>query len=127
MTPGILKLLHIRFVENGFKLWYNYVNVNSICGFDSILRTYSLIYMFFTSFVTHFSIYQTVLSPTTLESVLLSSFPVPPYATSNINIILCRNVHHRISELYPISRHYNKSDHHGHHFLPIHSNPLYVL
>lgn len=27
---GILKLLHIRFVENGFKLWYNYVNVNSI-------------------------------------------------------------------------------------------------
>ena len=30
-SPGILKLLHIRFVENGFKLWYNYVNVNSIC------------------------------------------------------------------------------------------------
>ena len=27
---GILKLLHIRFVENGFKLWYNYVNVNLI-------------------------------------------------------------------------------------------------
>ena len=33
-SPGILKLLHIRFVENGFKLWYNYVNVNSICGYD---------------------------------------------------------------------------------------------
>lgn len=32
-SPGILKLLHIRFVENGFKLWYNYVNVNSICGY----------------------------------------------------------------------------------------------
>ena len=30
---GILKLLHIRFVENGFKLWYNYVNVNLICGY----------------------------------------------------------------------------------------------
>ena len=30
---GILKLHLIRFVENGFKLWYNYVNVNSICGF----------------------------------------------------------------------------------------------
>lgn len=30
---GILKLLHIRFVENGFKLWYNYVKVNSICGY----------------------------------------------------------------------------------------------
>lgn len=33
-SPGILKLLHMRFVENGFKLWYNYVNVNSICGYD---------------------------------------------------------------------------------------------
>ena len=32
-SSGILKLLHIRFVENGFKLWYNYVNVNSICGY----------------------------------------------------------------------------------------------
>ena len=32
-SPGILKLLHIRFVENGFKLWYNYVNVNLICGY----------------------------------------------------------------------------------------------
>ena len=32
-SPGILKVLHIRFVENGFKLWYNYVNVNSICGY----------------------------------------------------------------------------------------------
>ena len=30
---GILKLRLINFVENGFKLWYNYVNVNSICGY----------------------------------------------------------------------------------------------
>jgi hypothetical protein len=30
---GILKLRLIRFVEDGFKLWYNYVNVNSICGY----------------------------------------------------------------------------------------------
>jgi len=30
---GILKLLRIRFVENGFKEWYNYVNVNLICGY----------------------------------------------------------------------------------------------
>ena len=34
-SPGILKLLHIRFVENGFKLWYNYVNINSIRGYIS--------------------------------------------------------------------------------------------
>jgi len=33
-SPGILKLPHIRFVENGFKLWYNYVNVNSIFGYE---------------------------------------------------------------------------------------------
>ena len=32
-SPGILKLLHIRFVENGFNLWYNYLNVNLICGY----------------------------------------------------------------------------------------------
>ena len=32
-SPGILKLLHIRFVENGFKVWYNYVNINSICRY----------------------------------------------------------------------------------------------
>ena len=36
-SPGILKLLHIKFVENGFKLWYNYVNVNSICGYSITL------------------------------------------------------------------------------------------
>ncbi len=36
---GILKLLHIRFMENGFKLWYNYVNVNSICGYE-VLGTF---------------------------------------------------------------------------------------
>jgi len=35
-SPGILKLLHIRFVENGFKLWYNYVNVNSICRYITL-------------------------------------------------------------------------------------------
>ena len=35
-SPGILKLLHIRFVENGFKLWYNYVNVKLICGYKKI-------------------------------------------------------------------------------------------
>ena len=38
-SPGILKLLHIRFVENGFKLWYNYVNVNSICGYKTRIYT----------------------------------------------------------------------------------------
>jgi hypothetical protein len=27
----------IRFVENGFKLWYNYVNVNSIFGYNIII------------------------------------------------------------------------------------------
>ena len=33
LSPRILKLRLIKFVENGFKLWYNYVNVNSICGY----------------------------------------------------------------------------------------------
>lgn len=37
-SPGILKLRHIRFVENGFKLWYNYVNVNSICLYGKTTR-----------------------------------------------------------------------------------------
>ena len=23
-------------MENGFKLWYNYVKVNSICGYDAL-------------------------------------------------------------------------------------------
>jgi len=30
---GILKLRLKNFVENGYNLWYNYVNVNSICGY----------------------------------------------------------------------------------------------
>ena len=42
-SPGILKLLHIRFVTNGFKLWYNYVNVNLIWGYIIIfMYTWSI-------------------------------------------------------------------------------------
>ncbi len=34
---GILKLRLIKFVEDGFKLWYNSVNENSICGYGKPL------------------------------------------------------------------------------------------
>ena len=39
-SPGILKLLHIRFVENGFNVCYNQVNLNLICGYFLFMESF---------------------------------------------------------------------------------------